>query len=51
MLLFSVHTLAGAKETAEEWNFLYENGVDMILVDNGLPLVKYIAENFEPTEY
>ena len=45
------HTLAGAMETVEEWDFLYENGVDMILVDNGLPLVKYIAENFEPTEY
>lgn len=45
------HTLAGAMETAEEWEYLYENGVDMILIDNGLPVVKYIAEHFEPTEY
>ena len=45
------HTLSGAKEVPEEWDYLYENGVSMILVDNGLPLSKYIAENFEPTEY
>ena len=45
------HLLGGGLETVEQWNFLYENGVDFLLVDQGLPFQKYIAENFEPTPY
>lgn len=45
------HILGGGKETVEQWNYLYENGVDFVLADNGLDLQRYIAENFEPTPY
>ena len=45
------HLLGGGAETVEQWNYLYENGVDFLLVDQGLPFLKYIAENFEPTPY
>ena len=45
------HLLGGGAETVEQWNYLYDNGVDFLLVDNGLPLQMYIAENFEPTPY
>lgn len=38
-------------ENAEVWDTLYENGVDFIMVDNGVALCRYIAENFAPTEY
>ena len=43
--------LSGGKERAKDFDYLYENGIDFILVDNGLNLQKYIAENFQPTEY
>lgn len=43
--------LGGGLETVEQWNYLYENGVDFLLVDNGLEFQKYIAENFEATPY
>ncbi len=45
------HVLGGGAETVEQWNYLYENGVDFVLADNGLDLQRYIAENFEPTPY
>ncbi|MBR7184261.1 MAG: glycerophosphodiester phosphodiesterase family protein [Clostridia bacterium] len=45
------HLLGGGLETPEQWKYLYENGVDFLLVDDGLPLQIYIAENFEPTPY
>ena len=38
-------------ENAEVWDTLYENGVDSIMVDNGVALCRYIAETFAPTEY
>lgn len=45
------HKLSNAKETPEEWTYLYEKGIDIVMVDNGVALAKYIAENFTPTEY
>lgn len=45
------NTMSGAKENAKNFAYLYENGIDFILVDIGLTLQQYIAENFQPTEY
>lgn len=43
--------LSGGKENEKNFDFLYESGIDFILVDNGLALQKYIAEKFQPTEH
>ena len=45
------NVMSGAKENAKNFDYLYENGIDFILVDVGLTLQQYIAENFQPTEY
>lgn len=45
------NVLSGGTEKAKTWDYLYESGIDFILVDIGLGLQQYIAENFEPTEY
>ncbi len=45
------NALAGGSEKERTFDFLYENGINMIMVENGLELSQYIAENFEPTPY
>ena len=45
------HSSVGGNEIASHWNYLWENGVNIVLTDEGLNLQKYIAENFEPTKY
>ncbi|MBQ8398198.1 MAG: glycerophosphodiester phosphodiesterase family protein [Clostridia bacterium] len=50
-IYIDAQALGGGAETVEQWNYLYENGVDFLLVDNGLDFQRYIAENFEPTPY
>lgn len=44
------HSSVGGNETPSHWNYLWENGVNIVLTDEGLNLQKYIAENFEPTK-
>ena len=43
--------LSGGDEKAKSFGYLYESGIDFVLVDNGLGIQQYIAENFEATEY
>jgi hypothetical protein len=44
-------TVAGGTEDVATWEYLYGKGFGLILVDHGLPLQRYIAENFAPTPY
>ena len=43
--------MSGGTENAKNFAYLYESGIDFILVDNALALQQYIAENFQPTEH
>lgn len=45
------NALAGGSEKERDFKYLYENGINMIMVENGLKISQYIAENFEPTPY
>ena len=45
------NVLGGGTEKTKSFDYLYENGIDFILVDIGLRLQQYIAENFQATEY
>lgn len=45
------NALAGGSEKERDFEFLYENGINMVMVDNGLKIAQYIADNFEPTSY
>lgn len=43
-IVVNQHLLWGGKEDPEIWDFLYENGIGMVTVDNGLAFRQYIAE-------
>ena len=43
--------LGGGTESYEDFDFMVENGATCFLVDMGLNIQKYIAENYRPTEY
>ena len=45
------HKSMGGNETDKYWSYLWENGVNIVLSDEGMSLQKYIAANFEPTAY
>jgi len=45
------NALQGGSEKNRDFDFLYENGINIVMVENGIKISKYIAENFEPTPY
>ena len=45
------NALQGGSEKDRDFDFLYENGINIVMVENGLKISQYIAENFEPTPY
>ena len=51
-ILGQSHASGGGIESPEQWDYMHENGINIVLVDDdGLSLQKYIAENYEPTDY
>ena len=44
------HGGKSAYETHEDWEMLNEAGINLLLVNKGFELCKYISENFGPTQ-
>ena len=49
-MFFFTHKQYGGKEVPEEWDKLYEYGVDFVIADYALDVQQYIAENYEPAK-